>query len=466
MTKLFPVRKNSYFSRIINSQVMFDLFMKRIVYFLVMIMTSLQPSMSFTQETVNDKMQWFRDAKLGIFIHWGIYSVDGVDESWSFYNHKLPYEKYMEQLKGFTARNYKPVDWVKLIKETGARYTVLTTKHHDGVALWDTKANDLSVVKLTPSGRDVLTPFTKEVRKAGLKLGLYFSILDWSHPDYPGFLKDSNRYAIKDDSVRWNRYLRFYQKQIKELSNDYNPDLFWFDGDWEHSADEWQADKVRANILEHNPRTIINSRLTGRGDYDTPEQNFPVTRPERVWELCMTCNNNWGYHPDDTNYKTPYEVITIFADAISNGGNLLLDIGPREDGWIPDEQVHILKELGKWNKKHAEAIFGTVAGLPQGHYYGASTLSKDSTTIYLFVPAKDAGKICIKGLVNPIKDIRIIGSDIHPGHKIVGKISWSHVPGLVFIDNLPETALDEYMTVVEIKLDGKLKLYRGTGGFQ
>ena len=431
-------------------------------------LTCLIPQLYLTAQTTNnnDKMQWFKDAKLGIFIHWGIYSVDGVDESWAFYNKKMPYQDYMKQLNGFTAKNYNPDAWAQLIKESGARYAVITTKHHDGIALWDTKANNMSIPKLTPAKRDVLTSFFTAIRNAGLKTGAYFSILDWSHQDYTGFTKDSSRYQIKNDTLRWKRYLSFYQKQIKELSDNYNPDLFWFDGDWEHSAEEWQADKVRTMILKHNPAAIINARLTGSGDYDTPEQNFPVTRPSRVWELCMTSNNNWGYHPDDSAYKTPYELITIFADVIGNGGNLLFDIGPREDGWIPTEQMHLLKELGKWTNKYSEAIFNTVAGLPSGHFYGASTLSKDSSTLYLFVPAKNRGNLVIKGLNNKIASIKILGSSNQLNHKIVGKISWSPVPGLVYIDNIPETAMDEYMTVLALKLDGPLKLYRGKGGLE
>ncbi|MFT3748431.1 MAG: alpha-L-fucosidase [Agriterribacter sp.] len=435
--------------------------MKKLLFILSLVFQYLSVS---AQATDANKMQWFKEAKLGIFIHWGIYSVNGVDESWAFYNKKMPYKDYMKQLNGFTAKNYDPEAWAQLIKETGARYAIITTKHHDGIALWDTKANNMSTAKLTPARRDVLTPFFTAARKAGLKAGAYFSILDWSHQDYTGFTKDSSRYQIKNDTMRWNRYLSFYQKQIKELSDNYNPDLFWFDGDWEHSAEEWQADKVRSMILQHNPNAIINARLTGRGDYDTPEQNFPVTRPSRVWELCMTSNNNWGYHPDDSAYKTPYELITIFADVIGNGGNLLFDIGPREDGWIPTEQVQLLKELGKWTNKHSVAVFNTVAGLPSGHFYGASTLSEDSSVLYLFVPAKNAGKLVIKGLNNKINSIKILGSDQQLNHKIVGKISWSPVPGLVYIDNIPEAAMDEYMTVLELKLDGPLKLYRGKGG--
>ena len=417
-------------------------------------------------DSIREKMQWFADAKLGIFIHWGIYSVNGIDESWSFHNKKISYADYMKQLKGFTASKYNPQAWADLIKESGARYAVITTKHHDGVALWPTKENHFNVVDNTPAKRDVLKPFYKALDKDGIKRGAYFSLIDWTYPDYPGFLNDSSRYKVADDPKRWEKFQHFFQGQIAEVNHLYKPDLWWFDGDWEHSADEWQAQKVRAEILSVNPNAIINGRLTGYGDYETPEQNFPVSRPKyNWWELCMTTNNNWGYHPDDTNYKTPFEVISIFADAVSNGGNLLLDIGPRADGTIPPEQIHILKELGKWNKKSGEAIFGTVPGLPQGHFYGPSTMSKDSTTIYLFLPGQTAGNVMVKGLVNKINDIQIVGTTQHLKPKVVGKISWSPVPGLVFID-VPEKFKDQYMTVLKLKLDGTLKLYRGEGGLK
>ena len=179
----------------------------------------------------------------------------------------------------------------------------------------------------------------------------------------------------------------------------------------------------------------------------------------------MTINNNWGYQPQDTIWKTPFEVISIFADAISNGGNLLLDIGPKEDGTIPKEQVHVLKELGKWSNKHQEAIFGTLGGLPQGHFYGPTTLSKDSTNLFLFIPGGAAGNIMIKGLDNVVQRVEVVGTSQQLKEKIVGKISWSHVPGLVFI-NVPDKVRDQYMTVLKLQLNKPVRLYRGQGGLQ
>lgn len=429
------------------------------IIFLLFAATHLQA------QTDSTKMQWFSDAKLGIFIHWGIYAVDGTSESWAFFNNQVPYPKYMQQIKGFKAEKYNPKEWADLIKESGARYTVITSKHHDGVALWNTKMNDLSIPKMAPTKRDVLTPFVNEIRKNNIKVGLYYSLLDWSHPNYTGFRGDSSRYKIKDDTLRWNKFRKFYQGQINELTLAYHPDLYWFDGDWEHSAAEWQSPLVREQILSANPKAIINGRLQGFGDYETPEQNFPVSKPSNGnWELCLTSNDNWGYRPSDHNFKTPYQIISIFADCISMGGNLLLDIGPKADGTIPEEQVHLLKELGKWTKQNEEAIFGTIAGMPQGHFYGPSTLSKDSTILYLFVAGTNAQNIYIKGLDNKILSAEILGSNQSLKPQIVGKISWSPVPGLVYFE-IPETAKTTYMNVIKITLDNPLKLYRGKGGF-
>jgi alpha-L-fucosidase len=432
---------------------------------LLWIYPDLRAQEKIPPDSIREKMQWFADAKLGIFIHWGIYSVKGTDESWAFFNNKISWADYMAQMKGFTASAYDPEAWASLIHASGAKYAVLTTKHHDGVALWDSKQKHFDVVDQTPAGRDLLTPFYAAIRKKGIKAGAYFSLIDWSHPDYPGFRKDSSRYTRTSDPARWQRFNKFLQAQLKEVGDLANPDLWWFDGDWEHPADAWESVRIRRDILNRNPRAIINGRLQGYGDYATPEQNFPVTRPRYDWwELCMTSNDNWGFQFRDTAWKTPYEVITIFADAVSNGGNLLLDIGPMQDGRIPPQQAHILQELGGWNKRNGAAVFGSRAGIPQGHFYGPTTLSPDSTRLYLFLPGNASGEIVVKGLVNPISSIRVLGKDRMLTHKIVGKIYWSSVPGLVYIP-VPEDARDKYLTVLELQLKGPIRLYRGHGGF-
>ncbi len=407
-----------------------------------------------------ERLAWFKDAKLGIFIHWGIYSVYGIDESWSFYNGYISYDDYMKQLDGFTAKNYNPDYWAKLIKESGAKYAVITTKHHDGVALWNTNQSELNVVEKTKAKRDLVTPFAEAIRKQELKLGLYYSLLDWSNPNYPNFIKGQKRY--ESDDAKWNKFVQFNFGQIKELTR-FNPDLYWFDGDWEQSAEKWKAKEIRELLLTQNPSTIINSRLQGYGDYSTPEQGVPITVPHNnYWELCMTMNNSWGYQQNDNEYKSVNQIIRIFVDVISMGGNLLLDIGPKADGTIPKEQVDILKVLGTWTTKHEGAIYGTIAGISGDYTTNKTALSKDSSTLYLYVDNRPNGPLLIKGLKNKINRIWVVGNGTKLSYKVVGKQYWSDVPGLLYIE-LPEHVQDDDVTVIAVLLDGKIDLYGKEG---
>jgi len=416
-----------------------------------------------TTEEKEERMEWFAEAKLGIFIHWGIYAVDGVSESWSFYNNYLPYDTYMKQADGFTASKYKPEEWARLIKESGARYTVITTKHHDGMALWDTKSSPLSVVKNTPAGRDLIAPFVKEVRKQNLRLGLYFSLLDWSHEDYPNITRTSTRYNINDAPTRWQRFVNFNMSQLTELNKSFKPDLYWFDGDWEQTAEAWHASEIIKLLRAGNKNVIVNSRIQGYGDYATPEQGVPVTRPDsKYWELCMTMNDSWGYQPTDTNYKTPYMLLRTFVDCLSNGGNMLLDIGPKEDGTIPEEQKAILKEFGRWTAKHKEAIYETRAGIPAEHFQGYTSLNKSGDILYLYLPYRPNGCVEVKGLVNKVNRVWVVGSGQMLNYKVYNKNYWSQVPGNLYIE-VPDSVLDPQITVLAVLLDSPVKLYRGEG---
>ncbi|WP_448104531.1 alpha-L-fucosidase [Pedobacter panaciterrae] len=398
------------------------------------------------------KMEWFANAKLGIFIHWGIYSVNGISESWSFFNNYINHDNYMKQLDGFTAANYRPEEWVKLIKESGAKYTVITTKHHDGVSLWNTKAIDATTtLKQSAAKKDVITPFIKAVKKSGLKTGIYFSLPDWSHPDYDGFTRDRKRYKLSEEPKRWNKFQKYLHTQMNELSVNFKPDLLWFDGDWEHSAEEWQAGKISADLKKYNPNIIINSRLNHHGDYETPEQGIPVLRPNsEYWELCYTMNDSWGYQPYDFKYKSPNMIVRTLVDCISMGGNLLLDIGPKADGTIATEQGNILKGLGRWTKKHAEAIYGTHAGLPAGHFNGKTALSADKKTLYLYADwVPDNGGLLLSGIRSAVRSAKIVGSDLKATFVTNGEnISI----------NIPASAADQDVTVIALKFDNPVEV--------
>lgn len=433
-------------------------------WFFIFCLLPLRLWSQMPETSEHEKMQWFQDAKLGIFIHWGIYSVNGIDESWSFFNNYISHEDYLKQLDGFTAKNYDPEYWAKLMREAGAKYAVITSKHHDGIALWNSKKGGLNTREHAAAGKDLLTPFVEALRKEQMKVGLYYSLPDWSYEDYDQHTRTVSRYRIGEDQKRWGKFLDYYQGQLEELSDKYNPDLWWFDGDWEHSADQWQAAKVRSMLLEKNPDAIINSRLRGEGDYETPEQGPPVVRPDApYWELCLTMNDSWGFQHNDKNYKSPLQVIEILIDCINKGGNLLLDIGPKADGTIPDEQVNILRELGKWTGKHKEAIYGSKAGIPYEHFYGPTALSGDSTILYLFVKGDQGGQLTLKGISNKINRIWVVGNGTKLNHKVMSKVYWNQYPGLLYVD-LPEDVLDPYYTVVAVHLDGPVRLYRENSG--
>ena len=403
------------------------------------------------------RMQWFHDAKLGIFIHWGIYAVKGIDESWSFFNEYLSHEDYLKQTEGFTASKYDPAEWAHLIKTSGAKYTVITTRHHDGFSLWNSRGSELNAVN-SAARRDVLTPYIQAAKQQGLRIGLYYSLPDWSFTDYPNETKNIKRYDANADTQRWQRFLSYYQGQLDELESAYHPDLWWFDGDWEFSAEKWEAAKVRKRLLSANKDVIINSRLAGHGDYATPEQGLPVNKPvDPYWELCMTMNDSWGYQPNDTNYKTSRQIIQIFANVIGHGGNLLLDIGPKADGTIPAEQSQVLLDMGRWTQKHQEAIYGSQAGLPPGYFYGPSTLSADGQTLYLFLPYHPQGQIELRGVKNQINRIRVVGDGTKLDHQVMMKPYWSTHAGLIYID-VPDYVLDPDMTVIAVQLKGKLEL--------
>ena len=418
-----------------------------------------------------DRMAWFRDAKLGIFIHWGIYSKGVGSESWAFHDGDTTYEDYMAQASSFTASNYRPDEWARLFKEAGARYAVMTSKHHDGFALWDTKLSKLNAKDGSPAGRDLVTPYCEALRKEGLRVGLYFSNLDWSNPDYASILPTGanrsdpayrNRFGYPqgaENPEAWKRFLAFHRGQLREISERFKPDLLWFDGDWERTDEQWQFKELRQQLLQWNPNGIVNGRIGKYGDYQTPEQYMPLVAPQSPWELCATVNDSWGYQIKDRNFKSVRQCVRMLAECAGMGGNLLLDIGPRSDGSIPDEDVAVLRGLGRWTHKHAEALYGSVAGIPAGYFYGATTLSKGRDTLYLICFDRPNGQVAVKGIMNDVLRTSVVGGPVLASRKI-GGAPWLNMPGVLWID-VPESALDPDATVIKVELKGPLILATG-----
>ncbi|MFI6984072.1 alpha-L-fucosidase [Embleya sp. NPDC050154] len=417
---------------------------------------------------------WFTDAKLGIFVHYGIYAVDGIPESWAMYDGTVSREQYLAQLDGFTAARYDPYAWAALFKRAGARYAVLTARHHDGVALWDSECGDLNVAKRTPAGRDLVRGFVDALRGEDLKVGLYYSHSDWNHPDYASVIHpDPSHHTYipgntlvepadgREDPAAWVRYLSYRDGQVSELMQRYRPDLLWFDGEWERSEQQWGTDVLADMILAENPDTILNARMLSRGDYATPEQGIPLRAPTGPWELCLTINDSWGYRHADNNHKSVRQLVRYFTETIGMGGNLLLDVGPMADGRITAEQSSRLEGLGAWIARHHAAVHGTGAGLPPGHHYGPSTLSSDQRTVYLVCYGTLREHLALKGLRTRVKHATVVGTGTELSHHVTGGLG--EVPGITWINAPAEKDQDEYATVLAVELDGELELYRGQG---
>ncbi len=344
-----------------------------------------------------ERMKWFDDARFGMFIHWGVYAVpagewqgkpvNGIGE-WIMKNGRIPVKDYRAFAKDFTAANYDPAAWAKLAHDAGMRYIVITSKHHDGFALYDSKVTDWDVMN-SGANRDLLAPLAAAARAQGLKFGLYYSqAQDWNHPG--GGKAGGNKSWDPAQDGDYDAYLaKIALPQVKEIVAAYQPDILWWD-----TPTEMTHERVKpfAEFMATHPAIINNNRLGSgfAGDTKTPEQNIPPRGyPGERFEVCMTMNDTWGYKKNDHNWKSVRQILRNLSDISSKGGNFLLNVGPTPDGVIPPESVERLQAVGRWMDVNGEAIHGTQAGpFPRRLPWGRVTQRQNadgSQTLYVHV---------------------------------------------------------------------------------
>lgn len=425
------------------------------------------------------RTQWYRDARFGMFIHWGIYSIPARGE-WLRSNEEMPKEEYEVFADEFTAENYNPKEWARLAKKAGMKYAVLTAKHHDGFCLYDTKLTDFKSTN-GPSKRDLVKEFLDAFRAEGIKVGLYFSIIDWRHPDFPHYGDKihpmRNNEAFKNDDRDFDRYLEFMHGQVRELLTMYGKlDLMWYDFSYgPMKCEKWKADKLIEMVRELQPHIIIDNRLEGSaedagsirtlnptpysGDFASPEQMIPPgcicdeAGTPIPWEACVTLNNNWGYRSQDLHYKSPKLVVRTLVECVSKGGNLILNVGPTAKGEIPKESVKILEEVGEWMSENGKSIYGCGVSEYEKPEWGRFT--QNGNKLYAHIFEEQVGAICLPKMAGKVKSMRLISD----GSEIKETFYWNLQEyadnAFFFLDNRASDCYplpDEKDTVVEITL--------------
>ena len=438
------------------------------------------------QSVPNDqRMQWWRDARFGMFIHWGVYAVPAGTYNgqkinrigeWIMNRGKIPVVEYQQFAKEFNPINYNPDEWVRMAKDAGMKYIVITSKHHDGFALFNSKASQWDIADATPYKKDLLEPLAEACRKHGIKLGFYYSqAQDWNNPGGSAARKVASEGWANPDSVKIDAYTAANTghwdpaqttktmaqyidgvavPQVRELLTNYGEvAVLWWDTPTD-MTDEF-AEKLNA-LLKLQPNIITNDRLKRPnypGDYKTPEQRIPNLSEldGKDWETCMTMNETWGYKSYANNWKSTETLIRNLVDIASKGGNYLLNVGPKADGTFPQESVDLLKEMGGWMKVNGEAIYGTKAS-PFGLFPWGRCTKKESgknTLLYLsvFEWPKD-GKITIPGLKNKVSSAKLLAN---------GQSLKTNSSNQSLIVSVPEKQLDPIATVIKIEVEGKVE---------
>jgi len=391
-----------------------------------------------------ERIKWFHEARFGMFIHWGLYSIPARGE-WVMYVERIPKEEYARLAKRFKPKRFDADAWVALAKEAGAKYMVLTTRHHDGFCLFDSKVSDFTSVK-TAAKRDFVAEYAEAVRKAGLKVGFYYSLLDWR---FPGYFD----HKAHPESAR--AMIEQAHAQVEELMTNYGRiDLLWYDGAWvpgiegKDGAEFWRTKELNAKVRSLQPHIIINNRSGLPEDLDTPEQHVTASEKGRAWESCMTIGDSvgWGYIHNNPNMKSVTQLIQHLVTAASGEGNYLLNVGPKPDGTIRKEEVDRLRGIGRWLRVNGESIYGSERCPFGAGIVGLTTAKGNNAYIHVFRWPKQ-GEVVVPGIGNQIKSATLLAT----GQK--ARVEYGS-NGRTFLRDLPKTPPDPHDTVIKLELDG------------
>jgi alpha-L-fucosidase len=341
--------------------------------------------------------EWFQDARFGLFVHWGVYSMLG-DGEWVMNNQRIPIKTYEKLPAFFNPTEFNPAEWVQLVKEAGMKYITITSKHHDGFAMFDSKVSDYNMVKRTPYGKDVLKMLADECHKQGIKLFFYHSQLDWHHPDYfpRGFTGGS--YTGREEKGDMYKYLDYMDAQLTELLTNYGEIAgIWFDGMWDKKDADWRLEKTYSLIHKLQPAALVGSNhhmppFEGEDfqmfEKDLPGHNTTGFAPEQKVgdlpkETCETINNSWGFNLQDNNNKSIKTLIQYLVKAAGYNANFLLNVGPMPNGKIQPEHVALLKQMGEWTRQYGETIYGTRGGPLSAREWGVMTQKGNKMYVHI-----------------------------------------------------------------------------------
>jgi alpha-L-fucosidase len=381
------------------------------------------------------RMKWWHEARFGMFIHWGLYSVLGRHE-WVMENEGIPVAEYEQIAKRFKPKPNAARDWAKLAKAAGQKYMVMTTKHHEGFCHFDSKLTDYCAPKQGP-GRDLVKEYVEAARAEGLRVGFYYSLMDWHHPD--------GARCAKDEAAR-QRFVAYIHGQIRELLTNYGQiDVLWYDVASPLDAKGWESEKMNDMVFKLQPKIIVNNRNKLEGDFATPEQRIQAEK--RAWESCMTMNDSWGYQKSDDAWKTPKTVVRNLITCAHDTGNYLLNIGPKPDGSIPEESVKIMTTVGKWMEKNGKSIYDTDVCQPRRSNYASFT--RKGNTLYMHIHFWPGETAILGGLMSKVQGARLLAT---------GKpVKFEQDQFRVKFTGLPATAPDDPITTIAIDCDGEPK---------